>query len=285
MSLKLSTGLRNKLLGINTELIINGGFASAVSSWIASSANLSSVASGQAGNCLQIDESGNTNPGQAYQDITTIIGRLYQLSLYFKQGTSSVGAVYVGTTGSPASLVSKTGLADAAWTQYTLWFIATATTTRITLESSDTTAGENSYFDTVSLVDFAKSFQDIFKYSFIDIYTGTQPATADLAPTGSLLLTISNNGGVTGLTFADAASGSILKTLAETWSGTVVLAGTGGWARLRATGDDNGVSAIEERVDGVIATSGGEFNFQTGISWALSSIQSLTNFRMTIPTL
>ena len=98
MALRLSTGLRNKLLGINTELITNGGFGSATTGWTASNATLASVASGQSGNCLEITETGSASPGQAYQDITTIIGRPYKLTLYFKKGTSDYGAFHLGTT-------------------------------------------------------------------------------------------------------------------------------------------------------------------------------------------
>ena len=128
----------------------------------------------------------------------------------------------------------------------------------------------------------ASSFQRIFNLGFINVYTGTQPSTADMAPTGSLLATISNAGG--GITLGEAASGVISKASGETWSGTVVLAGVAGWARLYAAGDDGALSTTEERLDGAVAASGSEFNFPNGVSWALSSVQVLTAFSITAPT-
>lgn len=289
MALRLSTGLRNKLLGINTELITNGAFTSVTTGWTGSNANLASAASGQSGNCLSIAEINGADPGRAYQDISTIIGRLYRLTLYFKKGTSDYGAFYIGTTATYNAIYTKAALADVAWTQYSAWFVATATTTRITLESTDGTAGELSYFDTVSCVDMARSFQDIFYLGFIDVYSGVQPASGDIASTSyTLLATISNGGGGTGITFQDAASGITYGNDStpgtESWYGTVVSAGTAGWARLRTATDDGLASTTEERLDGAVATSGGEFNFPNGVSWALSSVQTLTSFKLTLPT-
>lgn len=111
------------------------------------------------------------------------------------------------------------------------------------------------------------SFKSVFNLSFIDIYTGTQPAAADDAPTGTLLVTISNGGGGTGLTFeTNATDGQLEKTANETWTGTAGSAGftsgtqTAGWFRLRAAGDTGVLSTTQARVDGAIATSGAQMN-------------------------
>ena len=282
MALRLSTGLRNRLLGITTEKISNGTFDSATTGWTASNATLSSVASGQAGNCLSIAESGSASPGQAYQDVTTKIGHLYRLSLYFKKGTADSGLYYIGTTGSPSAIFTSDALSDADWTQYTTYFIATATTTRITLESTDATAAETSLFDTVCLASMAHSLQDIFAGGFIYIYTGTQPSSANTAPSGTLIATFSNDGD--GITFDDAASGVISKAAAETWTATVSENGTAGYFRLAAAGDLGTTNTTDERIDGAIATSGAEMNFANGISWAAESVQSLPTFQITLPT-
>ena len=47
MAIRLSTGIRNKMLGINTEMITNGGFTTDYTGWTASNATLSSAGSGQ----------------------------------------------------------------------------------------------------------------------------------------------------------------------------------------------------------------------------------------------
>jgi len=98
MALRISTGMRNRILGINTDKITNGAFTSDTTGWTAVTATLSSAGSGQAGNCLRVTETGSANPGKAYQDITTKVGHLYKLSLYFKKGTADNGKYMIGTT-------------------------------------------------------------------------------------------------------------------------------------------------------------------------------------------
>ena len=83
MTLNRSTGLKNLLLGININMLTNPGFDSVTTGWTASTATLSSVASGQTGNCLQVAESGGASAAIAYQDVGTIIGHLYKFSGYF----------------------------------------------------------------------------------------------------------------------------------------------------------------------------------------------------------
>ena len=125
---------------------------SATTEWTATDSTLSSVAGGQAGNCLQIAESGGTNPGEAYHDVTTVIGQVYRLIYYFKKGTADNGKVTIGTTADPTSLSAGTNHSDADWTKYEIEFTPAATTTRITLISNDATAGETSLFDTLAVV-------------------------------------------------------------------------------------------------------------------------------------
>lgn len=116
------------------------------------------------------------------------------------------------------------------------------------------------------------SFKSIFDNSggggnagcLIDIYTGSQPAAADDASTGTLLVTISVSGAGTGCTFEASAGtnpGELEKNAAETWSGTAVATGTAGWFRLRRKADAGTASSTTEpRVDGAIGTSGQQMN-------------------------
>jgi hypothetical protein len=88
------------------------------------------------------------------------------------------------------------------------------------------------------------AFKTLFTLGFIDIYSGTQPAHPDAAPTGTKLCTLYSDGSSTGLNFAEIAVGGELDKLSsETWSGTVLADGVAGWFRLRAANDPGAVSA------------------------------------------
>jgi hypothetical protein len=259
MAIKRSTGLVNKLNGIKTNLLLNSAFSSDATSWstTGSSGTLSSVASGQAGNCLQIANAGNAS-GDAYQDITTVVGRVYKLSVYFKKGTGTAGgSVEIGTTGAPTSLVNGPALTDASWTQYTYAFVATATTTRITLRNESTTSAETALFDTVVCDECLDGFIEIMRNCKCNIYSSPQAATADAAATGTLLATVTNNETATGLTFEESANGVVVKATSETWKGNIDVTGTAAWARFYQDGDDpTQISTVMARFDCTVGTSG-----------------------------
>jgi len=281
MALRLSTALRNQLLGIVTDLITNGTFTSATTGWTASAATLTSETSGQSGNHLRVASSGDAL-GQAYQDITTKVGHVYKLSLYFKKGTADSGKVLIGTTGSPSAIFDSGALSDADWTLKTYIFIATATTTRITLESTDATTGEYSGFDTVVCDCVDAGFQAIFKDCFINVYSGTQPTSADDAPSGTLLVTFYSDGAAAGLEFDDASAGVISKKSTETWSGTAVASGTAGWFRMYQAGDSGASSTTDCRLDGACATSGAQLNMSS-LSITSGAVQTISTFQITQP--
>lgn len=106
------------------------------------------------------------------------------------------------------------------------------------------------------------SFKTLFAGSFIDIYSGTQPASADDVPTGTKLATIYSNNTSLGINFAAAAVAGVLSKLGtETWSGNGLAAGTAGWFRLREALDaGTAASTTAVRCDGAIATSGAQMN-------------------------
>lgn len=106
------------------------------------------------------------------------------------------------------------------------------------------------------------SFKTIFTAGFLDVYTGTQPASADDAPSGTKLVTVYSDGTATGLHFASASvNGSLAKLSSETWSGTILNTGTAGWFRLREASDPGtAASTTACRYDGSIATSGAQMN-------------------------
>lgn len=284
MALRLSLGFRNMQAGINTEKVTNGGFATTVDNWTANAtAVLSNQGTGQSGNCMRVAESGGAAVGQAYQAITTKVGHLYKFTGYFKKGTSDTGKFLIGTTAAGAGTVhyDSGALSNAGWTLYTAYFVATTTTTYIVCQTTDATATEYSEFDTLSLVCLSRSYQDVFRYSHVKWYTGTQPATPQLAPTGTLVCTMKN--GVAGMTFDDAVNGAIQKPSGETWNGECEAAGgTVGWARLCHIDDTETENDTEARVDFRVSTSGAEANFES-VAWGGGSTQGITSLPITRP--
>lgn len=110
-------------------------------------------------------------------------------------------------------------------------------------------------------------FKTVFAGCFIDIYTGSQPASADDAPTGSTkLVTLYSDGVSAGLSFeASATNGELEKNSAETWSGTasfgIASPQNAQWFRMREAGDaGTAQSTTAARVDGTIGTSGQQMN-------------------------
>ena len=94
--------------------------------------------------------------------------------------------------------------------------------------------------------------------SFIDIYTGAQPASSNAPATGTLLATVSIDALGTGLTF-DTPSGAVMSIPSGVnWKYKGLAAGTAGFFRLRTAADTNAQSTTEMRIDGNIGTTSGE---------------------------
>ena len=129
----------------------------------------------------------------------------------------------------------------------------------------------------------AVGFQGSFGSCFINIYTGSQPTTADTGATGTLLGTASVNGAGTGQTFAAPSLGVITKTLAEVWRFTGLAAGVAGWFRLWQTGDTvTNTSTTNARLDGSIGTSGADLNL-ANLTIAVSQVNTIDTFTFTMP--
>jgi len=288
MALRLSTGLRNKLGGINLNKITNGAFTSDASSWTAVDSTLASIAGGDSGNCLEITAT-SAAVSQAYQDIATKIGHKYWVWVKSKNGTGTAGKILIGTTADPDATLETVDASNVAWADVVfdvaglVMFTATATTTRITLQNSDTTnTGKTYLFDTVFINSISRALQDIFNKGFIKIYSGAQPTLANDVHSGTLLVTIYSDGAAVGLTFDDSVAGTLTKKSTETWTGTAGANGTAGWFRLVAPGDTDASSTTEERLDGAISTSGAELNFSS-TSIVSGAIQAISTFQITVP--
>ena len=131
-------------------------------------------------------------------------------------------------------------------------------------------------------------FAATFANGVIDIYSGTQPATADAAITGTLLGRVTLNSGAftagtatNGLTFATATGGAVSKS--GVWSFNGVEAGTAGWFRLKGNAlDSNALSTVLPRLDGSIATSGADMNL-SNIVIAIGAPNTIDSFTWTQP--
>lgn len=131
-------------------------------------------------------------------------------------------------------------------------------------------------------------FAATFANGVIEIYTGTQPATADSAVTGTLLGTMTLASGAftpgsptNGLTFGAAANGAVSKT--GTWSFVGIAAGTAGWFRLKGNAADTGLlSTTAPRMDGSCATSGADLNI-SNIVVAIGAPNTCDTFVYTQP--
>ncbi len=128
-----------------------------------------------------------------------------------------------------------------------------------------------------------QDFQTAFALSFINIYTGSQPSTADAAATGTLLATIYSDGAAVGVSFDAPVAGVVSKAVAQTWSGTAIAEGTAGYFRLyEAAGTPGVLSTTEARVDGNIATSGANMNMSNTFI-ASGAVQTISTFAITMP--
>ena len=131
-------------------------------------------------------------------------------------------------------------------------------------------------------------FAATFANGIIEVRTGSQPATADTAVSGTLLGTFTLSSGAfvpgvstNGLTFAAAADGAVSKS--GVWSFVGIASGTAGWFRLKANAADNDtLSTTLPRLDGSVAASGADMNL-SNVSIALGAPTTCDSFVWTQP--
>ena len=117
----------------------------------------------------------------------------------------------------------------------------------------------------------------------IRIYSGPQPISADAPATGTLLGIVTVEGAGGGLHFDTSTDGTLSKAAAEHWKFNGIAAGTAGWFRFTADGgfpDSN--SSVEARIDGTIATSGGDVSI-TNVAITVGSPNTVDAFSFTLP--
>lgn len=270
MAFRRSFGLLNKLAGGNVDHCVNGTFGLGTSGWTAATNTNIAVSA----NIMAVTASLANADGQVYQDVATVAGQIYLLKASVKVATGTAGGyLQVGNLKSDV-------FTDVTFTNHALAFIATGATTRIQLAAVQGTVGNTVDFQTVSFEHVSAGFRHILDKCFINVYSGTQPASANDAASGVLLYTLTNNAdGVTGLTWDIPVNGSISKTPAELWRGVALAAGNAGWFRIYEAGSDPSIaSTTAVRADGAISTSGSSELTMANVATDIGSIQSFTSF-------
>jgi len=139
-----------------------------------------------------------------------------------------------------------------------------------------------------SLLDTA-SMKTALANGIIELRSGSQPATADSAATGTLLAIVTENGGAftpgsatNGLNYGTAASGSMPKD-ANDWEYTGIAAGVVGWFRFKGNAlDDDLASTTLPRIDGSVAKSGANMNI-SNVNITIGAPGSITSAPLSIP--
>jgi hypothetical protein len=127
------------------------------------------------------------------------------------------------------------------------------------------------------------SLKSALNLSKIRILTGTPPATADAAETGTLLSVITVNDTGTGVTLGAASGGAIPKNAGEVWKGTNLAGGTATYFRWVAAGDTGVLSTTEKRLQGTVGTSGADLNMSS-VNLTAAAPQTIDAANLSLPT-
>jgi hypothetical protein len=134
------------------------------------------------------------------------------------------------------------------------------------------------------------SLRDIFKDGVLRFFSGTAPATADAAITGTLLCQFTLSSGAfvagafdNGLELGDATAGVVNKASGEVWSGVALADGSATHYRLVGNASDsNGSSTSLPRIQGTIAQSGGDINMPSGTTMTTGETTTIDSFSYTM---
>ena len=120
---------------------------------------------------------------------------------------------------------------------------------------------------------------------FLEIYSGTEPATADAAIEASnvLLCRIYSDGAAAGLTLADAAvDGYLEKKADQSWTGTNVEAGIATFFRFVAPDDVGDMSTVAKRLQGSVGRAGADLNLSS-VDLVVGAPQAVSFFSVAMP--
>lgn len=132
-------------------------------------------------------------------------------------------------------------------------------------------------------------FKDAFQNGVLYVYSGAQPASADAAPSGTLLGLItlasgafSHGSPTNGLNWDTPANGSIAKPVADAWSGLAIAQGTAGWARFCGNAAETFASSTTlPRVDFAVGKNSGDVRM-ANIDFEIGDPMSVTDAVMNL---
>ena len=130
-------------------------------------------------------------------------------------------------------------------------------------------------------------FKELMNNGWIDIFTGSQPASADYVETGTKLIRISSTAGSAvgdGLKFGTAGTG-VLPLTTPKWQGEVLNDGVAGWFRFygsSGTGGLAGTNGTALRIDGNCGVSGSDLVL-SHTTFVTESIVTIKTFYLTQP--
>lgn len=118
------------------------------------------------------------------------------------------------------------------------------------------------------------SVAELFTDSVIEIFEGVRPINgADEDEGETAIIRITLDGGAftpglapNGLNLGEFVGAVLKKALGETWKGAGISDGTAKWGRWYSNAMVTGPSTTAIRMDGVVATSGGDINMANGTS-------------------
>ena len=133
------------------------------------------------------------------------------------------------------------------------------------------------------------SLDELLRNGVLEVYSGTQPATADLAESGTKLLRVTLASGAftpgaaaNGLNLATAATGITSKETAEAWSGVGLAAGTAGYFRHYSNAYTTGACDSAIRFDGVCGVGSGELRMSS-LTVAVGATTTVDAGTITLP--
>lgn len=128
------------------------------------------------------------------------------------------------------------------------------------------------------------SLRDVLSNGKIRIFTGSEPASADAAETGTLLCVIDKDGAGAGFTLdAAAQDGIIAKKVADVLKGVCLATGKAGYYRHVGSSDTGSESITDPRIQGRIGTSGAEMNLGS-VDLVSGVEQPLDEYSVNLPT-
>lgn len=213
---QIASGVIKHADASNSGLILNGKATTDTSGWTAVNGTIASV-----GSKLEITN-GTGTQAYAYNSFATVIGKAYTLEIENTDGTSLTNIIRAGTGATGLQYANLSNIASG--TRSVITFIATTTSSTITLYTGSSVTGETAFFDNIAVFPAdAISRTDFvyFKTNDVDL------ATVDFAyPLGLKQYLGVDVDGLTGISVG-AYAGALTASLFGTWQASGALVGKG----------------------------------------------------------